>query len=164
MNKVQRKKIADNFFRPVVGKENTWTCIYCPPNGELRQVRGSGNSNLVNHALRKHAELCRSFTVDNTQRTLQLSTAVSSKAKNLYSWLDWIVTNDLPFSTVEKQTFRKYSNLAPISTKTLMKYLQLTVQKVTASLTTLLPDRIGVVFDGWSDGSSTHSTPLSAAR
>lgn len=44
-----------------------------------------------------------------------------------------------------------------------MKYMQLTVAKVTERLTNLLPDRIGVVFDGWSDSSNNHYVALFTA-
>ena len=40
---------------------------------------------------------------------------VNPKVVLLHSWLDCIVTDNLPIATVEKPTFRNYSNLDAIS-------------------------------------------------
>jgi hypothetical protein len=38
------------------------------------------------------------------------------KAKNIYSWIDWVVEKNLPFNWVEDKTTRHYSNLKDICT------------------------------------------------
>ena len=50
---------------------------------------------------------------------------VNPKVLQLHSWLDWIVTDNLPISTVEKKTFREYTNLESIAVDTFNKYLKL---------------------------------------
>ena len=49
---------------------------------------------------------------------------VSTKARNIYGWIDFICEKCLPFSVVEDKTYRKYVSLAPISTKTIKKYMK----------------------------------------
>ena len=62
-----------------------------------------------------------------------------------------------PFSIVKNKYVRKNTNLAPISVKTVMKYLQRTHILVERKLSIMLPDKFGLVFDGWTcDGMSDH--------
>ena len=49
---------------------------------------------------------------------------VSKLAKNRYGWLEWIVVNGFPFSFVENEVSRRYTNLEPISRRTLLKDMQ----------------------------------------
>jgi hypothetical protein len=44
-----------------------------------------------------------------------------------------------------------------------MKYLRLCVGKVSEALAEILPDRIGLIFDGWTDDSKTHYVGIVAA-
>ena len=47
------------------------------------------------------------------------------KAKNIYSWINWICCTIKPFSVVEDKLNRQYTTLEPISVNTLKKYIQL---------------------------------------
>lgn len=101
MNTEQKKKVADHFFLAIPGKEDTHRCI----NSEFRQAKASGKGNLVNHAVRKHNEACQLVIMDPTQRILNLAPTISAKAKNLYSWIDWITHEGLPFCQSIKKLF-----------------------------------------------------------
>ena len=71
--------------------------------------------------------------------------------------------NGLPFSFVENEYNKKYTSLNPKSRPTLMKYLELVEEKVEQKITVLLPEKFGIIIDGWSDSStSEHSLALYA--
>jgi hypothetical protein len=75
----------------------------------------------------------------------------------MFSWLDWIINEGLPFSTVEKPLTRQYSNLSPISVETFMKAMHEATLLVEKKIKELLPDKFALVFDGWTlDGTSSH--------
>ena len=80
---------------------------------------------------------------------------VNPKVILLRNWLDWIVTDNLPLSTVEKPTFREYSRLDAISVDSVTKYLRLVEGKIDEKLKQELPKKFGIVIDGWSEG-TTH--------
>lgn len=98
------------------------------------------------------------------QTTLDGVFTVSKKHKDIYCWMDWIISEGLPFNTVEKENFRKYSNVGNICINTLMKYIA-GVKKVVQDdiKTKLLPDLFALIFDGWSDGLGGHYVGLFAS-
>jgi hypothetical protein len=85
---------------------------------------------------------------------------VNPKVLQLHSWLDWIVTDNLPISTVEKKTFREYSNLESISVDTFNKYLKLVEARIDEQLK--LPNQFGLFIDGWTE-EKTHYFGVFAA-
>ena len=72
------------------------------------------------------------------------------KARNTYVWLRWIIEDNLPFSFVEKVRTRENTKLDPISRSSVMKYLRLVTNKVEQKVKDLLPQRFGLIIDGWS--------------
>jgi len=77
--------------------------------------------------------------------------------KNIFSWLDWIINEGLPFNTVTKPLTRKYSQLSAISIGTFMKAMSELTLKVEKTIKDILPDKFALVFDGWTlEGTSTH--------
>jgi len=87
---------------------------------------------------------------------------INPKVVLILSWLDWVVTDNLPLCTVEKATFRKYSVLDDMCTLTLGKYLKLVEEKIDEKLKQELPRKFGIVIDGWSQG-TTHYFGVFAA-
>ena len=61
-----------------------------------------------------------------------------------------------PFNFVEDKYVVKNTKLTPICTETLLKYLERLGKAVERKLRILLPDRFGLVFDGWSMGSEHY--------
>jgi hypothetical protein len=87
---------------------------------------------------------------------------VNPKVLQLHSWLHWIVTDNLAISTVEKKTFREYSNLESISVDTFIKYLKLVEARIDEQLKEELPNQFDLVIDGWTEG-KTHYFGVFAA-
>ncbi|KAI9336634.1 hypothetical protein DFJ73DRAFT_850108 [Zopfochytrium polystomum] len=74
-----------------------------------------------------------------------VSTATLStmqKARKIYGWLDWVVSDNHDFGFCSKATTRKYTNLPPLSRNTFMKYLHLTVAEAQQSIAQTLPKKV----------------------
>lgn len=61
-----------------------------------------------------------------------------------------------PFNFVEDEYVVKNTRLKPICVETLVKYLERLGKAVERKLRELIPDRFGLVFDGWSMGSEHY--------
>ena len=72
------------------------------------------------------------------------------EGKNIYRWLDFIVMNDLSLCTVERLAFLRHLKLKAIDRKTLDKYLYATQAAVKETIKGILPERLGIIMDGWS--------------
>ena len=103
----------------------------CSCGTTRKQKKGSGFSNLMSHLREKHGDweqIYEDFRKNNPKSKKAPAghvLFVNPKVVLLHSWLDWIVTDNLPICTVEKSTFRNYSNLEAISVNTFIKYLKL---------------------------------------
>lgn len=88
----------------------------------------SGHGNLASHVKNKHScwkeELNRALEDPNSRSSggmdkfVTFTKVVSNEAKNMASWIEWIVLSDLPITVVENKLFRKNSNLNLTSYKT----------------------------------------------
>ena len=56
---------------------------------------------------------------------------------------------------VEKEKTKKYSNLDPISRPTFMKFMDLVTKEVEKKVSEKLPEKFGIIIDGWSDMSTS---------
>jgi hypothetical protein len=73
----------------------------------------------------------------------------------VFKWLEWIVMSNLPFQFVEDPLTRKNTKLESITDETVKKYLVLVTESVEKRIADDLPEKFGIVIDGWSDG-TTH--------
>jgi len=80
---------------------------------------------------------------------------VSSRAKDIYEWMLGIVEHCLPFSFVENEWARRNLKISWISRPSLMKMLTKTSNLVAKKIRDSLPPTLGIVIDGWSEG-TTH--------
>ena len=74
----------------------------------------------------------------------------------MHSWLNCIVTDNLPIFTVERKL------LEIISVDTFNKYLKLVEAPIDEQLKEELPNQFGLVIDGWTEG-RTHYFGVYAA-
>ena len=136
----------------IVGKE-------CTSRGLFKIVTANGYSNL-----RSHLAVCiPNFQAIYDARDLvpvgpdiRQFVKVDKKSFNIFKWIEWVVEDNLPFSFCEKKRTRENSSRDPISRTSLMKYLDSLAWEVQLVLTTILPDKFGLLFDGWDDGNSTN--------
>ena len=59
----------------------------------------------------------------------------------------------MPFSCCEDTEFRDFSRFEGPSIKTLMKYMGLLTKEIENIIIGILPDKIRLMLDGWSEGS-----------
>jgi hypothetical protein len=81
---------------------------------------------------------------------------VDKKTYNIYKWIEWVVVENLPFSFCEKKLTRENTSRDTISRTSLMKYLDCLSWEVEGILKDILPEKFGMLFDGWDDGNSTN--------
>ena len=83
---------------------------------------------------------------------------VDTKSQNLFRWIEWIVSSNLPFSFVENELTRvnTANTRSNISRTTLMKYMDQLGYEIEGVLSAILPDRLGLAFDGWDNGNNTN--------
>lgn len=59
-----------------------------------------------------------------------------------------------PFSIVENVVMRRHFRHTSISVDTLMRYMHRLTKVVEKRISAMLPEKFGIVFDGWSGGYS----------
>ena len=77
----------------------------------MKQRKGTGWSNLHTHI--KVQLVIHEIGAEKNQKTItHPSFGLNNKqALNIYSWLDWICNDIKPFSFVESENTRRYTNL-----------------------------------------------------
>jgi hypothetical protein len=153
---MKRKKESNKLFKAYFFEkisEDEYTCRLCQKSRSAK--KGTGCSNLMEHLRTNHPNF-EQLMKDHPDAST-LPAYIDTRAANMSSWLDWIIGDGLYFATVEKESYRKYSNLEKISTETLMKYIRELTTEVEQEIKNILPDKFTIIFDGWTlDGTSTH--------
>ena len=80
----------------------------------------------------------------------------TTKACKYFGWLDFIINNLLPFSFVERETIRTHVKYESTALSTFMDYMSKLTTHVEQKLAVLLPEKVAIVFDGWSSGSTQY--------
>ena len=135
----------------------------CKCGKELIKKKGCGWTNLVNHLKSQHPDY--NEIEENKQAKIDNFVSLKNKkAENVFGWLEWICVELLPFSTVEKEMTRKYTNLTPICVNTFMKYMNGVVKAVENKIKAELPDKFALVFDGWTTNSTHFVLTLNTSK
>ena len=136
------------FYFTCIG-EDIWQCK-CTQ--KRKQMANKGYSNLNSHIAVAHPNWKNEY--GSSQKlgfsAVVPSQKVSRKGTNVFRWLEWVMMESLLFSFCERELVRQNSVLEPISTDTLVRYVDLTVEKVEGKLAELLPDKFVLIADGWS--------------
>ena len=114
--------------------------------------KGSGWTNLLNHIKTQHPDYDKD---DGKQQRIDNYVSLTKKANNVFGWLEWITVTLKPFAFIECPFTAKYSNLNPMSTKTLKKYMHMVTKKVEEEIARSLPEKFCILLDGWTYN-STH--------
>ena len=131
----------------------------CMNDVYILQKPGSGLSSLVRHVKAKHLDhrtVCKVACESTGPIENHFSPSVSREATNIFYWAEQCVMRMEPFNFVEDPYVVKNSKLIPICTETLVKYLERLGKAVERKLRMIIPDRFGLVFDGWSMGSEHY--------
>jgi hypothetical protein len=154
-----KEMITFYFGNPTVqDTESIYTC-QC---GSTRKLKSnSGYTNLITHIKSFHSDWKETMTFNFTNSSNKLKFD-NPKATKIFSWIDLVVMENREFSFTEKQLTRKYSNLEPICTETLMKYMTILSNEVKSKIKEELPEKFGLIFDAWTEG-STHYVAIFAS-
>jgi hypothetical protein len=98
----------------------------------------TGWSNLMTHVTMSHPNYLTEYNSSLKAGAIH-KFFYTEKTKSIHGWLEWLLTCNLPFDTVEKEMFKKYSVLRPISYKTLMKYMESLTKVVEKKISACLP-------------------------
>ncbi|RLN87246.1 hypothetical protein DYB28_006547 [Aphanomyces astaci] len=77
------------------------------------------------------------------------SAFVNTKSEVVFKTLDWIISNNLPFSWFEKKRTREYGSFKGLSHNQVKHYMHLLRASVVEDIMKELTDKFGVVLDEW---------------
>jgi hypothetical protein len=144
--KIGGKEIYKTFFVQVEDKKHI--CKSC--DGTYSQDPKKGYTNLVTHIQKEHPDWEDMMKVNDDKNPF-----FHKKGSNIFNWLSWIIEDNLPFTFCERPNTRKFSKLDKLSVNTLMKYIKLTTERVKKRIADSLPNKFGIIIDGWKEG-TTH--------
>lgn len=142
--------------RPVPS-EIYFVCKFCPEGSQGKKCSNIRSiANLAAHA-KVHPD-CDEIVENKLKLFDDLSqprissafpSTISEEARDLFSWADFIVGAYLPFCVVEDPLYRKNIKMKRnFGKKYFMEMLEAIGDSVCKSIAKLLPDHIGIVFDG----------------
>ena len=122
---------------------------------ERNQEISKGYTNLFSHVQTAHPDY---MDVMNSKKKKDkesnpLLKFVNVKSSLVYNWLELVIELNFPFTLIESNLFRKAVKYEDISVDTFQKYLYLLTEQVEKLVAKDLPAKIGIVIDGWSEGS-----------
>ncbi|KAJ8531766.1 hypothetical protein ON010_g14198 [Phytophthora cinnamomi] len=120
-------------------------CTTC----DKQYKKGNGYTNLLNHLRRSHDNYEQEAQeASRRQNPLRLH-LVSTRTRDLYRWIEWVVRDRLPFAFVERRLTRQNTALSLVSEDTLSKYIGLIFELLELRVARDLPAAFGLVIDGW---------------
>lgn len=143
---------------PLANNEE-YKCTMC--GCERKQAQNSGWSNLQSHLQTSHPgyeEEYKKSKEENKTQKWYMKKQASEKAKLIWSWLDWIIMENIPFEFVESDRVRKYSSLGNTCVPTLTNYIHKLHAKVVGIIEAKLKKAktFGLQFDGWTKDSNHY--------
>ena len=148
---LSKKALVESYFTKVAPNEYKSKC-----GRKRKQKDGSGYSNLLNHIQSDHPDHAHHVMETNTVITKSAGMAATRKANNIYCWIDWIIIEAREFSFPDSDMVKKYTNLDPVTGKTLQEYMSKLEPELENSVASSLPTKFGLIIDGWTDGSTQY--------
>ncbi|KAG2796314.1 hypothetical protein PC112_g22265 [Phytophthora cactorum] len=81
---------------------------------------------------------------------------VHQKASNRHAWLEWVVKGNPPFSFVEMESPRRYTNLTPVCEETITLDMDNVTKAVERSIGHEPLEQFGAILDGWTNASEHY--------
>ena len=153
------KTVADCFYSACSDDPGKRKCNLCDKDYCTNK---DGYTNLKNHIEKCHPNEFEDFKqrIGVTKRA-DFEFGFPKKTRKIAAWLEIVMMCLLPFSTVTNLYMRKHSAHDGISVNTLKKYMHLLTSHVEKRISHALPEKFGLVFDGWSSN-DTHFVALFA--
>ncbi|KAL3672005.1 hypothetical protein V7S43_019082 [Phytophthora oleae] len=149
------RQVAEFYFRPCRDQYEEVILLYfrCQCGAVRKRTNGRGYTNLMQHIRREHPAFAEEMLAATPGETGSLVHYVRHSAQNTFGWLEWVVKSNLPLSFCESTLARRYTNLEPVSVETLRRVMEAVTRSVERSIADKIPDRFGLIFDGWSHAS-----------
>jgi hypothetical protein len=153
------KEYVEFFFTKRDGK---MCCNMCDCK---RKLQSNGYTNYKNHLDADHPDYKEKYlserkiaSQENRPMERYVKKSATKKAQTIWSWIDWIVEENLPFSSVNSASFRQYSNLESIDRHTLASYMEKLYLKVQERIKAKLKHAktFGLIIDGWAHESDHY--------
>ena len=132
------------FYFKYVGDER-WECK-C--TNKRKQIRNKGYSNLNTHIHADHPNWREEYRASLARPLEFVPPRTNKTGENIFHWLEWTIFANLPFSFCENEFARKYTRLDNLSSDSLIRYLDKTVEAVEKKITKILPKQFVLIFDG----------------
>ncbi|GMF44301.1 unnamed protein product [Phytophthora fragariaefolia] len=151
---VSNKQLSEYVFG--LEAPGLFKCRYC---GKIpKQAVINGFSNLISHLTDKHPQHVEDYQEFERSgcKTLGNFGFVTDYACTIYHWIRWVVERNMPSKEVDNKLTRDMSRWSSVSSRTLKQYMVLVERKVETEIAQEMPDSIGIMFDGWSTGSTYY--------
>ena len=155
-----------NFFFELKSDENNVQYKHCTMcSCKRKYIQGNGQTNYLTHLATQHPDYIEIYKREKeiakkNSKPMDkfLKRAASKKAINIYSWIEWVLDDNLPFLFVESENTRANTTLDHISRKTIMKYISALANKLRDKVTKILKNgkTFGLIVDGWAHGSDHY--------
>lgn len=76
--------------------------------------------------------------------------------RDVYQLIEWVVMRNQPISEVENAIINVFFKTKSVSPHSLRKYILSMVPLAERAVIAELPEKLGLLFDGWSDGSVNY--------
>ena len=86
--------------------------------------------------------------------TMETFGFVDEETTNMYDWMRLIVERNLPFCEVENPLMRELVKMRPVSVAALKTSMQQVAKTIGNGIGADMGESFGVMFDGWSSGTS----------
>lgn len=157
--------------------DRRYKCVLCSERDVEHEpfVSLKGYSNLMQHLnnkvhMNEWKEYYRLYSARETSgHTVQTQIRcniikASPKATLVCNTLKFVLDTHQPMNVVERRSFRDLIHHDEVKcAKTLRKYMFSLYNNVLGEIAKQLPDKFGIVLDGWSDGASNHMVSFFAA-
>jgi hypothetical protein len=163
---VEATLMYKNLYKPAPLKQNFHTCLIC--KNDKKQDISKGYTNLKNH-LTCHGEAANVLLRQN------MSLAQSQTLLDIvHAWIEAIVQHRIPFTFPSSQWAKDHVRIhgmddtaaagtkSSLSVNTLKGYIDELVRLVEIKISNELPDKFGIVMDGWTSFSGDHYMALFA--
>lgn len=162
---ITSKEVINYFYTKCEG-EDYYICKNVNCKSKQKQQQKSGYTNLQNHLRTCIGPNFQDIYLDLVKSSknkgrLESHGFISRRQIEVFNILNWIIMRNLPISEVDDKDTRSILNTKPISSKTLRKYILALTPHVEKVISEELPDKFGLVFDGWTSG-STHYVAIFA--
>ena len=160
-SKMKGKTVRDAFFTQDGDDPKKWKCR-C---GKTRTVEGTGYTNFVTHAQLHHAEAyaelertesCAEISAGSGRNAVGTNLFFPKKAVQIHGVLEFVVSGLFPFHILNKTNVMRHVRYEKIDVKTLKKYMDLVTKSVERKISSLIPKKFALVFDGWTAGSEHY--------